>query len=100
MTSVQSRVGGAFGRDLQLDNGLAVKPYVKAAWVTEHAGDSHVKVNGAKLRSKLPGSRADFGAGVSVAIADKHSFFVEAGYAKGNDIEQPWAANAGYRYSW
>jgi outer membrane autotransporter protein len=100
MTSVQSRVGGAFGRDVQLDNGIAVRPYAKAAWVTEHAGSSHVKVNGAKLRSKLPGSRADIGGGISVAMAEQHSFFAEGGYSKGSEIEQPWAATVGYRYSW
>jgi len=100
MTSLQSRVGGALGRSLQLDNGIAVQPYAKAAWVSEHAGSSHVKVNGAKLRSKLPGSRADIGGGVNVAMAQQHSFFAEAGYSKGSDIEQPWAATVGYRYSW
>lgn len=100
MTSVQSRVGGVVGRHLALDKGLAVKPYAKAAWITEHAGDSQVKVNGAKLDSRLPGSRAELGGGVAVNAGDKHSFYVEAGYTKGSDIEQPWAATVGYRYSW
>ncbi|WP_059182482.1 autotransporter outer membrane beta-barrel domain-containing protein [Pseudomonas sp. URMO17WK12:I11] len=100
MMSVQSRVGAMAGRNLQLDNGVAVKPYAKAAWITEHAGDSHVKVNGAELDSRLPGSRAEIGAGVSVKAADKHSFFAEAGYTHGSDIEQPWAVTVGYRYNW
>ncbi|MBH2032993.1 MAG: autotransporter outer membrane beta-barrel domain-containing protein [Pseudomonadales bacterium] len=100
MTSVQSRVGGLFGRDLKLDNGVAVKPYAKAVWITEHAGDSHVNVNGTRLDSRLPGSRTELGGGVVVSAAQKHSFYVEAGYTKGSDIEQPWAATVGYRYSW
>jgi outer membrane autotransporter protein len=100
MVSVQSRVGGTLGRDLQLANGVAVKPYAKATWVTEHAGDSHVKVSGAKLDSRLPGSRAEMAGGVMVTAADKHNVFAEAGYTKGNNIEQPWAATVGYRYNW
>lgn len=100
MNSVQSRVGGMFGRHLELGNGIAVKPYAKATWIIEHAGDSHVKVNGAKLDSRLPGSRGEIGGGVMVNAADRHNFFVEAGYTKGSDIEQPWAVTAGYRYNW
>ncbi|MBV6826372.1 autotransporter outer membrane beta-barrel domain-containing protein [Pseudomonas sp. PD9R] len=100
MTSMQSRVGGVLGRDLQWGNGVAVKPYAKATWMTEHAGDSHVKVSGVKLDSRLPGSRGELGGGLMVSVADKHHFFVEGGYTKGSDIEQPWAVNAGYRYNW
>jgi outer membrane autotransporter protein len=100
MVSLQSRVGGAFGRNLQPGNGVAVKPYVKAAWITEHAGDSTVNVNGAKLDSRLPSSRAEVAGGVTVTAVEKHNFFAEAGYTKGNDIEQPWALTVGYRYNW
>ncbi|WP_242485788.1 autotransporter outer membrane beta-barrel domain-containing protein [Pseudomonas sp. TH41] len=100
MNSVQSRVGGMFGRHLELGNGLAVKPYAKSAWITEHAGDSTVAVNGTKLDSRLPGSRVEVGGGVQVTAADKHNFFVEGGYTKGSDIEQPWAVTVGYGYNW
>ncbi|WP_432217183.1 autotransporter outer membrane beta-barrel domain-containing protein [Pseudomonas kribbensis] len=100
MTSVQSRVGAQFGRELQLDKGLRIKPYVKAAWVTEHAGDSEVKVNGAHLDSRLPGARAELGGGLMLTAAQNHHVYVEGQYAKGRDIEQPWAVNVGYRYNW
>ncbi|WP_246218981.1 autotransporter outer membrane beta-barrel domain-containing protein [Pseudomonas izuensis] len=100
MNSVQSRVGGVFGRDLQWGDGIAVKPYAKATWITEHAGDSHVKVNGAKLDSRLPGSRGEIGGGVMLTAADKHNVYVDGGYTKGSDIEQPWAVTVGYRYNW
>ncbi|MHC8332241.1 autotransporter outer membrane beta-barrel domain-containing protein [Pseudomonas sp. LB3P25] len=52
------------------------------------------------LDSRLPGSRAEVGGGVMVNAAHRHHFFVEAGYTKGSDIEQPWVVTAGYRYSW
>jgi outer membrane autotransporter protein len=83
-----------------LSTGIAVKPYAKATWVTEQAGDSQVKVSGVKQDSQLPGSRAEIGGGVSVLATQRNSFFAEAGYTKGSDIEQPWAATLGYRHSW
>ena len=100
MLSVQSRIGGIVGRDLKLDNGMSVKPYAKATWITEHAGDSHVNVSGVKLDSRLPGSRGELGGGVMVSTVQGHNLFVEGGYTQGNDIEQPWAVTAGYRYRW
>lgn len=100
MNSVQSRIGGELGRDLQLDNGITLKPYAKTTWITEHDGDSNVKVSGAKLASRLPGSRGEIAGGVRVALAEKHNLFIESGYTKGSDIEQPWAVTVGYRYNW
>jgi outer membrane autotransporter protein len=35
-----------------------------------------------------------------VAVAEKHSVYVEGEYTKGRDIEQPWAVTVGYRYNW
>jgi outer membrane autotransporter protein len=100
MLSVQSRIGGVVGRDLKLDNGMTVKPYAKANWITEHAGKSNVKVSGAKLDSRLPGSRAEIGGGVMISVADKHNLYAEATYTKGRGIEQPMAVTVGYRYTW
>ncbi|MHA6578648.1 autotransporter outer membrane beta-barrel domain-containing protein [Pseudomonas yamanorum] len=100
VTSVQSRVGSLFGRNLKLDNGMTVQPYAKASWLTEHSGDSHVKVNGTRLDSKLPGSRAEIGGGVILQTAEKHKFYIDAEYSKGDGIEQPYAVNVGYRYMW
>ncbi len=100
LTSVQSRVGGLIGRNLKFNNGMDVQPYAKASWINEYAGESKVKVNGNSLDSKLPGSHAEIGGGVIMQLADKHKFSIDAEYAKGSSIEQPWAVNVGYRYAW
>ncbi|MGE1094706.1 autotransporter outer membrane beta-barrel domain-containing protein [Pseudomonas zeae] len=100
VTSVQSRVGSLVGRNLKLDNGMTVQPYAKASWLTEHAGGSQVKVNGVRLDSNLPGSRAEIGGGVILQTAEKHKFYIDAEYSKGGGIEQPYAVNLGYRYMW
>lgn len=100
VTSVQSRVGSLFGRNMKLNNGMTVQPYAKASWITEHAGDSQVSVNDVSLDSKLPGSRAEIGGGVILQTAEKHKFFIDAEYTKGDGIEQPYSVNLGYRYAW
>ncbi|BCQ69789.1 autotransporter [Pseudomonas sp. Eqa60] len=100
VTSIQSRLGSLFGRNMKLDNGMTLQPYAKASWITEHAGDSRVRVNDIHLSSKLPGSRAEVGGGVILLTAEKHKYYIDAEYTKGSEIEQPYSVNLGYRYTW
>jgi outer membrane autotransporter protein len=100
MDSLQSRVGSLFGRSLELSNGMQAQPYVKASYVAEHAGDSHVRVNGHKLKSGLPGNRAELGFGAIVQVSERSKLSLDAEFAKGNDVEQPWGMTLGYRYLW
>lgn len=98
--SLQSRVGSLFGRSLELENGMNVQPYVKASYVSEHAGSSKVSVNGTKLSAELPGNRVELGFGGIIQVSEKSKISLDAEYAKGNSIEQPWGVNLGYRYMW
>ncbi len=100
MDSLQSRVGSLFGRSLELGNGMQAQPYVKASYIAEHAGDSHVRVNGHKLKSELPGNRAELGVGGILQVSERSKLSLDAEFAKGNDIEQPWGVTLGYRYLW
>ncbi|NWC74245.1 autotransporter outer membrane beta-barrel domain-containing protein [Pseudomonas sp. P7759] len=100
LDSLQSRVGSLFGRSLALSNGMKAQPYVKASYVTEHAGSSKVSVNGNKLDAKLPGDRVELGFGGVLQVSEKSKISLDAEYAKGNSIEQPWGVNLGYRYLW
>ncbi|MEB0047314.1 MULTISPECIES: autotransporter outer membrane beta-barrel domain-containing protein [unclassified Pseudomonas] len=100
MDSLQNRVGSLFGRNLEFDNGIKAQPYVKASYITEHAGSSHVTVNDIKLNSELLGNRVELGFGGIVQVSEKSKISVDAEYAKGNNIEQPWGVTVGYRYMW
>ncbi len=100
MNSLQSRVGSLFGRSLELGNGMRAQPYVKASYIAEHAGDSHVRVNGHTLKSELPGNRAELGFGGILQVSERSKLSLDAEFAKGNDIEQPWGVTLGYRYLW
>lgn len=98
--SLQSRVGALFGRSLELGNGMKAQPYVKASYITEHAGSSKVSVNGNKINADLPGNRAEIGFGGILQVSEKSKFSLDAEYATGKSIEQPWGVTVGYRYLW
>lgn len=100
MDSLQSRVGSLFGRHMALSNGMQAQPYVKASYIAEHAGDSHVRVNGHTLKSELPGNRLELGFGAVVQVSERSKLSLDTEFAKGNDIEQPWGVTLGYRYLW
>ncbi len=100
LNSLQSRVGSLFGRSLELSNGMKAQPYVKASFITEHAGSSKVTVNGNKFDAKLPGSRVEVGFGGVLQVTEKSKISLDAEYAKGNGIEQPFGVSLGYRYLW
>nr|WP_306157008.1 autotransporter outer membrane beta-barrel domain-containing protein [Pseudomonas sp. C2B4] len=98
--SLQSRLGSLFGRNMTLENGMEIQPYAKASWITEHAGASTVKVNGNRLKAELPGDRLELGFGGIVQISERSKIALDAEFAKGHDITQPWGLTLGYRYLW
>ncbi|MBC8995240.1 autotransporter outer membrane beta-barrel domain-containing protein [Pseudomonas sp. N40(2020)] len=100
LDSLQSRVGSLFGRSLELSNGMKAQPYVKASYITEHAGSGKVTVNGNKFDAELPGSRVEVGFGGVLQVTEKSKISLDAEYAKGNGIEQPFGVSLGYRYLW
>lgn len=100
MNSLQSRVGSLFGRSLELGNGMKAQPYVKASFVSELAGTSHVKVNGNRLKSELPGNRVELGFGATVQVSERSKLSFDTEFSKGQHIEQPWGLTVGYRYLW
>ncbi|HEP8841381.1 TPA: pertactin family autotransporter, partial [Pseudomonas aeruginosa] len=97
--TLQSRVGGLLGNTIKLNNGIVIQPYVKASWVTEHCENSEVRVNDIKLKAELPGDRGEIGLGAILQLGNQHMLSLDADYAKGNGIEQPWAVNLGYRFA-
>ncbi|MFK0090790.1 autotransporter outer membrane beta-barrel domain-containing protein [Pseudomonas sp. NPDC090755] len=98
--SLQSRAGALLGHESELSGGMRAQPYVKASYVTEHAGDSEVEVNGHSLASELPGNRTEVGAGGVLQVGERSKISLDVEYATGSDIEQPYAVTVGYRYLW
>ncbi|VVN09733.1 hypothetical protein PS684_05454 [Pseudomonas fluorescens] len=100
MRSLLGKAGATFGRNFGFGNGAVAQPYVRAAIAHEFASNNEVKVNNNVFNNDLSGSRAEFGAGVAVAMSAQWQVHADFDYAKGEHIEQPWGANVGVRYSW
>ncbi|WNZ85840.1 autotransporter outer membrane beta-barrel domain-containing protein [Pseudomonas sp. P108] len=99
MRSLLGKAGATFGRNIALANGAVAQPYVRAAVAYEFATNNEVKVNNNVFNNDLSGSRAEFGAGVAVAMSERWQVHVDLDYANGEHIEQPYGVNLGLRYS-
>ncbi|WP_425335703.1 autotransporter outer membrane beta-barrel domain-containing protein [Pseudomonas fluorescens] len=100
MRSLLGKAGATFGRNFGFGNGAVAQPYVRAAIAHEFASNNEVKVNDNVFNNDLSGSRAEFGAGIAVAMSAQWQVHADFDYSKGEHIEQPWGANVGVRYSW
>ena len=98
--SFLGKVGSTVGRNVTLDSGTVVQPYLRAAVAHEFAKNNEVKVNNNVFNNDLSGSRAEFGAGVAVKLSKDLQVHADFDYASGKSIEQPFGANVGLRYSW
>lgn len=98
--SLLGKLGSVAGRNVRLQGGTVIQPYVKAAVAHEFAKANRVQVNDNLFNNDLSGSRAEFGAGVAVAFTEQFSLHADFDYAKGEHIEQPYGVNIGMRYSW
>lgn len=98
--SLQAKLGSVAGRNFDLGQGRSAQPYLKVAVAHEFAQNNDVKVNDHTFKNDLSGSRAEFGAGVSMAWAERWQMHAEFDYSHGEKIEQPWGLSAGLRYRW
>ncbi|CAI8791534.1 Autotransporter domain-containing protein [Pseudomonas sp. IT-347P] len=99
MRSLLGKAGATLGRNFGFANGAVAQPYVRAAIAHEFASNNEVKVNNNVFNNDLSGSRAEFGAGVAVAMSAQWQVHADFDYSKGEHIEQPYGVNLGLRYS-
>ncbi|WP_103734308.1 autotransporter outer membrane beta-barrel domain-containing protein [Pseudomonas sp. GZJR-8] len=98
--SIMAKAGATVGRDIQLDSGSVVQPYLRAAMVHEFANNNKVSVNNNVFNNDLSGSRAEFGAGMAVKLSQNLQLHADLDHSSGGRVEQPWGANVGVRYTW
>ena len=73
--------------------------YFKTGYIHEFNGKTKVTFNGADNESfDFGGGWWDNGIGINMQINDRHNFYLDANYAKGNKFDQK-QINIGYRYS-
>jgi outer membrane autotransporter protein len=98
--SLLGKVGATAGRNFDLGQGRTVQPYLRAAVAHEFAKNNEVQVNDNVFNNDLSGSRGELGAGVAVALSENLQLHADFDYSNGDNIEQPWGASVGVRYSW
>jgi len=98
--SLLGKVGATAGRNIELGQGRVVQPYLRAAWAHEFAKNNEVQVNNNVFNNDLSGSRAELGAGIAVAMTNNLNMHADFEYSRGQNIEQPYGINFGFRYRW
>ncbi|TWC17618.1 MULTISPECIES: autotransporter outer membrane beta-barrel domain-containing protein [unclassified Pseudomonas] len=98
--SLLGKAGVTVGRDMQLDNGATVQPYVRAALAHEFAKNNEVKVNNNVFNNDLSGSRAELGAGIAVNLSQRWQAHAEVEYMNGKGIEMPIGGTVGVQFKW
>lgn len=98
--SFLGKAGVTAGRDMQLDNGATVQPYVRAAFAHEFSKNNEVKVNNNVFNNDLSGSRVELGAGIAVNLSERWQAHAEVEYMNGKGIEMPIGGTVGVQFKW
>ncbi|KGU86173.1 autotransporter outer membrane beta-barrel domain-containing protein [Pseudomonas mediterranea] len=98
--SFLGKVGMTGGRNFTLDDGTVLQPYVRLAMAHEFAKNNEVQVNNNVFNNDLSGSRGELGAGIAAQLSERLQLHADFDYANGKNIEMPFGANVGLRYSW
>lgn len=96
--SVVGKAGVTVGRDIQLDGGSVLQPYLRTALAHEFNQSNKVSVNGNTFNNDLSGTRVEIGAGVAMAVSKNVKLHADVEHSKGRSIDQPWGVNVGVRY--
>ncbi|WP_223484221.1 autotransporter outer membrane beta-barrel domain-containing protein [Pseudomonas sp. A-RE-19] len=94
------KVGATAGRNIALEHGRVIQPYLRAAWAHEFAKSNEVQVNNNVFNNDLSGSRAELGTGVAVSMTSNFHMHADFDYSSGRNFEQPFGVNVGVRYEW
>lgn len=97
--SVLGKLGAQLGRNIQLEGGATLQPYVKAASAHEFIKGNKVRVNDNRFSNDLSGTRGEFAVGLAAQVSEVLQLHGEFQYSNGENIEQPYGVNLGLRYN-
>lgn len=96
-TSLQLRLGAAFGKKTAITGGGSRQVYGKLSWVEELAGRSRTTVDTLSVDSSLKGGRLVLGLGFMEDTA-KRQLYLDFETATGKTTSKPWGVNLGCRW--
>lgn len=97
-SSVIGEIGTTVGRNIQLESGGVLQPYLKAAVAHEFDQSNKVFVNDNSFNNDLSGSRFKVGAGVAMSVSQNLKLHADVEHSVGKNIKQPYGVNVGVRY--
>ena len=97
-SSVVGKVGVTAGKNIQLDSGGVLQPYLRTAVAHEFDQSNKVFVNDQSFNNDLSGSRLELAAGVAMSVTKNVKVHADFETSKGKKIDQPWGVNFGVRY--
>ncbi len=97
-SSVIGKVGVTAGKNIQLDSGSVLQPYLRTALAHEFDQSNKVFINGQSFNNDLSGSRVELAAGMAVSMSKNLKLHADFEHSKGKAIDQPWGVNVGIRY--
>lgn len=97
-STVIAELGTTVGRNIQLESGSVLQPYLKAAVAHEFDQSNKVFVNDNAFNNDLSGSRFKVGAGVAMSVSQNLKLHADLEHSVGKNIKQPYGVNVGLRY--
>jgi len=95
--SAKGELGVSVGKAFEVRS-VTLSPYVTTAVEHEFLKDNTVTFNDRyTYKNDQSGTLGKFGAGMTAQVSKNAQVFVEADYRKGNKVESPIMANAGFR---
>lgn len=98
LQSIRGEAGVSAGKHFDLKNGMTVSPYATVAVEHEFDRNNEVRMNDAyNFNNDFSGTTGRYGLGVTSRLTRNASVYAEANYRKGEHVESPLMANAGFR---
>ncbi|KAF1024513.1 MAG: putative autotransporter [Pseudomonas sp.] len=96
--SVVGKGGVTVGKNIQLDSGSVLQPYLRTALAHEFNHNNKVKINDQTFNNNVFGSRIELAAGVAMSVSKNVKLHADFETSKGKQVDQPWGVNVGVRY--
>ena len=96
--SVVGKAGVTVGKNIQLDSGGVVQPYLRTALAHEFNHNNKVTVNGERFNNDVFGSRIEMAGGVAMSVSRNVKLHADVEHTRGKTVDQPWGVNFGVRY--
>ncbi len=97
--SVVGKVGVTVGKNIQLDSGTILQPYLRTAAAHEFNNNNKTFINNQAFNNDLSGSRYEVAGGVAVSLSENLKLHAELETSQGKKIDMPWGGTVGLRYT-